>query len=106
MLLRDRSEGPPYHTRELELFEAAYFMLERTFPFLGEAYDALEWTMQRDPRGNSELCRAFRDQDREFRVALTSRTPRYPSLRVLIEIDEDVRRVSLWHLSVRATSPR
>ena len=106
MLLRDPAERPPYRTRESEMFEAAFFRLEQNFPYLVEAYDALTWTMERDPRGNSELCRAFRSEGRELRVSLTPRTTRYPSLRVLVEVQEEIRRVYFWHLSAMLSTSR
>ena len=83
------------------MFEAAFDRLERNFPFLAEAYDSIEWTMERDPKGNSVPSEAFRDEGRDIRLAFTPRTTRYPSLRVLLEVQEDLRRVYFWSLSVR-----
>lgn len=99
MRLRDPRSRPPYHTAHSELFEAAYYGFERQFPLLSEAYDDLDWIMAREPWANSEPAPAFLDRD--LRLAVTARTPRYPILRVLIEIEELRRRVYFWHLSVR-----
>lgn len=99
MRLRPPGSGPPYHIAHSELFEAAYHGLERQFPYLAEAYDELDWTMAREPLANSEPTPAF--PGRNLRLAVTPRTTRYPSLRVLIEVEEQRRRVFFWHLSVR-----
>ena len=99
MRLRDPSEQPPFHIAHSELFETAYFNLERQFPFLSEAYDDLDWIMSRDPWGNSEPVAAF--PERNLRLAVTPRTPRYPSLRVLMEVEVERRRVLFWSLSAR-----
>ena len=101
MLVRDPSSRPPYRTQNSELFEAAFYRLEQNFPFLAEAYDSLEWTMERDPLGNSVPCAAFRNEGRDLRLATTPKTTRYPSLRVLLEVQAERRRVYFWQMSSR-----
>ncbi len=100
MRIRPPADRPPYRTVHSEIFEAGYLQLEAQYPHLVEAYDQIEWTMRRTPRASSEPTPAF--PDRDMRLAYTPRTPRYPALRVLIEVDEGQDRVILWHLAVRA----
>jgi hypothetical protein len=62
-----------------------------------EALEFIEWSLQRTPLQDSEPTPAF--EDANIRIFVTPRTPRFPSLRVLIEVGE--RRVYLWHIADR-----
>lgn len=99
MRLRPPGERRPYTISHSDLFEASYYALERQFPNIAEAYDALEWALTRQPLAESEPAPAF--PGREIRLTLTPKMTRYPGLRVLIEVDEIGRRVHLWSLSQR-----
>jgi len=97
MRVRDPSDGVHFTVGHSELFEAAFDRLRAKYPLLLEALDFIEWSLQRRPREDSEPAEAFEKVD--LRVFITPRTPRYPSLRVLIEVGE--RRVYLWHIDER-----
>ena len=95
MRVRDPSEGVHYTVGHSELFEAGFDRLRDQYPHLLEALEFIEWSLQRTPFQDSEAVNAFADVD--IRVFITPRTPRYPSLRVLIEVKGQ--RVYLWHLA-------
>jgi len=97
MRVRDPSEGVHYTVGHSELFEAAFDRLRDQYPLLLEALDFIEWSLQRTPLQDSEPVPAFAAVN--IRVFITPRTPRYPSLRVLIEVGE--KRVYLWHVAER-----
>jgi hypothetical protein len=96
MRVRDRSDQPPFSIGHSELFETAVYALQRQFPFIDEGVQYLEWSLGRTPF-NNERCPAF--DERDIFIAVSPRTPRAPSFRVLYEVFD--RRVFLWHLSVR-----
>jgi hypothetical protein len=79
------------------VFEAAYYAIQAKHPFLLEAMDYVHWLLERTPYSEGEPCYAF--EDRDIRVLLTPKTPRYPSLRVLFEIVDP--RVHCYHISER-----
>lgn len=99
MRLRPTGDETPFRTTHSELFEAAFLKLEGNFPFIAEAYDLLDWLMARDPWGESLPVDAF--SERRMRLVLTAATRRFPSLRVLAEIEEERRLVTFWHLGLR-----
>ncbi len=96
MRVRDPSDRPPYSISHSELFEETVLTLQRQYPFIDEGIQNLEWTLSRSPFGN-EKCPAY--EGRDIFMAVSPRTPRAPSFRVLYEVVEQ--RVYLWHLSVR-----
>jgi hypothetical protein len=95
MRLPPPSNGGKFSIDHSELFEAAFYKLKETYPYLMDAYDNIEWSLQRDPREQSMHIAAF--PDRDIRVHITAKTPRFPALRVLIEIKGQ--RVYCWHVS-------
>nr|WP_295109847.1 hypothetical protein [uncultured Caulobacter sp.] len=96
MRVRDPSDQPPFSISHSELFEEAVFALQRQFPLIDEGVQNLEWMLSRMPYAN-ERCAVF--EGRDFFIAVSPRTPRAPSFRVLYEVAG--RRVHLWSLSVR-----
>ncbi len=96
MRVRDPSDRPPFSISHSELFEETVLALQRQFPFIDEGVQNLEWMLSRSPFGN-EKCAAF--EGRDMFVAVSPRTPRAPSFRVLYEVVGQ--RVYLWSLSVR-----
>jgi hypothetical protein len=96
MRTRDPSEQPPYSISHSELFEEAVYALQRQFPLIDEAAQNLEWMLRRAPL-NNERCPAF--EGRDMFIAVSPKTSRSPSIRVLYEVGD--RKVFLWHLSVR-----
>jgi hypothetical protein len=79
------------------LFEAAYYRLERTYPYVFEAFDEIDHELRRLPYSAGEPLDVF--VGRDMRVMVTPKTRRYPSLRVLYEIEDP--RVVCWHVSER-----
>lgn len=99
MRLRDPDDNR-FQVDYSELFQAGFYKLKNTYPMLFEALEAIHWTLERTPHGESEKVDVFQGQaDRDIRLFITPRTPRYPALRVLIEIDG--KRVLLWHVALR-----
>jgi hypothetical protein len=82
-----------------EIFEAGFYRLKESYPLLFEALEAIHWSMERTPYSDTEKVDVFETSNREIRLFITPRTPRYPALRVLLEITG--RRVFLWHVSLR-----
>lgn len=80
-----------------ETFEAGFYRLLASNPFLHDAQDYVEWALQRTPHIVGEPSPAF--EGRDLRLMLTPGTPRYPALRVLYEIAE--RTVKCWHVCER-----
>lgn len=99
MRLRAPGEKPPYSITHSELFEASYFALERSYPAITDAYDLLEWSLERTPWEESEPSPAF--AERHLRLTLTPKMARFPGLRVLIEINDEKRSIHFWTLAVR-----
>src|SRR5258708_28376035 len=97
MRVKEPSEGVVFTVGYSEQSEAAFERLRDQYPLLLEALDYIEWSLQRTPRQDSEPARAFANVD--LRIFITPRTPRFPSLRVLIEVS--AKRVYLWHVAER-----
>jgi len=82
-----------------DIFQAGFYRLNQFHPFLFEALEAIHWSLERTPHADTERIGVFENEDRDIRLFISPRTPRYPSLRVLLEIDG--KRVYLWHVSRR-----
>lgn len=95
MLLRERSE--PYRLRYQPLFEASIYALKERYPQIVDALEYIHWTLERTPHAETVPAPAF--PERDIRLLVTPRSPRFPALRVLIEIEGPV--VICWHASER-----
>jgi hypothetical protein len=84
-----------FFTKHTELFEAGFDRLRRQFPYVDEALDFIELSLTRAPYSAGEPTQVF--EGRAMGIMVTPRTRRYPSLRVLFEIEEP--RVVCWHVS-------
>lgn len=79
------------------LFEECYYRLERTYPYIFEAFENIDHELKRLPYSAGEAIEFL--PGRRMYVMVQPRTRRYPSLRVLYEIEDP--RVVCWHLSER-----
>ena len=95
MRIRPPSDPSNFIIRDSEVFETAVESLKRQFPLIYDALDDIEWVLRRDPRAESTILSLF--EGRELRIHVTPRTPRYPKLRVLLEINGNI--VTCWHIA-------
>ena len=86
-----------FHVVYSEIFEAGIYRLEHEFPFIMEALDDVDLWLERSPEQAGETISIF--PERYIMLMATPKTRRYPSLRILYEINE--KRVVCWHASTR-----
>lgn len=86
-----------FFVKVTELFDAGYYRLEKSYPYVVEAFEEIDHELKRLPFSAGERLDGF--EGREMRVLVTPKTRRYPSLRVLYEIEDP--RVVCWHVSER-----
>jgi hypothetical protein len=87
-----------FHVHHSELYEAGVKRLRATFPFVDEALENLEWSLQRAPYSEGERL-AEKFPDRQMWWTVLPHSNRYPALRVLFEIVDP--KVFCWHVSER-----